>query len=272
MARLSSHLETSRRRAPRRAFVMGPGLPALLALCVPLIGCPASAPRVGTGPDGHGPLGSDGALDPDDPLCEVAKDDPRCRPEATHERVELINHLAGCVPGPRGKASFSLGDEVLAELAPGQKKSVRLPRGDTTVTIRRVDTTGAELTEEVHLSLAGAGPVPVEVGCPASRFAASGLAPLVLWGPAATCPPVRVRASGLDFELGTGVSWTLLVPFGDHVVRFGSVSQTVTVTALGAQLSAPPCTGVQGGRSAPRAASVGPRAEGGHDLDDRVSR
>lgn len=269
MARLSSHLETSRRRAPARAFVTGPGLPALLVLCSQLLGCPASAPRVGSGSDDHDVIGF---LDPNDPMCEQAKDDVLCRPEDSHERVELINHLAGCVPGPRGKATFSRGDEVLAELAPGQKKSVRLPRGDTTVTVRRVDATGAELTEEVHLSLAGKGPVPVEVGCPAGRFATSGLAPLVLWGPSSSCPPVRVRASGLDFELGPGVSWTLLVPLGDHVVRFGSVSQTVTVPALGAQLSAPSCVGVQGGRAAPRAAAVGPRAGRGLERDDRADR
>lgn len=248
MARLSSHPEKCRRRALRRALVLGPGLSALL------VGCPASAPRVGPGPNGTDPIA---LLGPDDPVCEAAKDDPRCRPEATHERVELIHHLAGCVPGPRGKATFLLGDELLAELAPGQKKSVRLPRGDTTLTIRRIDGTGAEQLEQVNLSLGGSGPVPVEVGCPASHFASSGLAPLVLWGPAGACPPVRVRASGLDFELGSGVSWTLLVPVGDHIVRFGAVSQTVTVSSLGATLSAPSCAGVQGGRAAPRAAAKG---------------
>lgn len=252
MARLSSHPRKTGRRALGRALVMGLGLSALLP------GCPASAPRVDPGSDGPDVIGF---LDPNDPMCDQAKDDVLCRPETTHQRVELINHLAGCEPGPRGKATFSLGDEVLAELAPGQRKSLRLPRGDTTVTIRRVDASGAEQLEQVQLSLAGSGPVPVELGCPASRFAASGLAPLVLWGPAATCPPVRVRASGLDFELGSGMSWTLLVPLGDHIVRFGSVSHTVSVSALGATLSAPACGGVQGGRAAPRAAALGSGAE-----------
>lgn len=248
MARLSSHLAKTSRRAARSALVVSAFL----------MGCPASTPRVVGGSGPHD------LLEPGDAVCEEAKDDPRCRPEATHERVELINHLAGCRPGPRGKATFLLGDEVLAELSPGQKKSVRLPRGDTSLTVKSPNPDGTDHVELVHLSLGGKGPVPVEVGCPAGRFASSGLSPLVLWGPAASCPPSRVRASGLDFELGAGLSWTLLVPLGDHVVKFGTTSQTVSVGPLGASLTAPACGGVQGGRPAPRAARIDPvRASGG---------
>jgi hypothetical protein len=226
---------------PRRSHLLR-SVGAIGASC--LIGCPATTQRVD--PDELGPSLGDAA-------CELTKDDPRCRPESSHERVGLRNHLAGCEPGPRGKASFIIGDEVLAELAPGEQRSVRLSRGDVTVTVRVAP---RESVETTALSLGGAGPVAVETGCAAGRFAGSGLAPLVLRGPEGACPAVRVRASGLDFDLGPGLTWTLLVPHGEHVVRFGGVAQTVSVGAEGALLAAPGC-GVQGStRQAPSMAST----------------
>lgn len=224
MACLSSHL--------RRTHLIR-SLGALGVLC--LAGCPAASPYLVTGEPG--PVFGAAA-------CEHAKDDPRCRPESTHERVELTHHLAGCEPGPRGRATFTLGDEVLAELAPGDHKSVRLPRGDVSVGVKvePLDTV------ELHaLSLGGAGPVPLEVGCAAANFVTSGLAPLVLRGPQAPCPSVRVRASGLDFELRPGLTWTLLVPHGEHVVRFDGASQAVAVGVNGAELVVPAC-GLEGSR------------------------
>ena len=225
MACLSSHTRSA-------------GLALLIAAHGVLAACPATAPR--TVP----------VVVTDGDLCDRAPDDSRCRPESTHERVELRNHLAGCTPGPRGAATFSLDGQVLATLAPGEHKTVRLPRGDVAV---GVTVAPGDAEELVHLSLGGSGPVLVEAGCPAGRFAASGLAPLVLVGPEASCPPARVRASGLDFELGAGLTWTLLVPHGDHVIRFGGAAQTVSVGGDGAQLPAPTC-GVQGQR---RGLSIG---------------
>lgn len=206
-------------------------------------GCPATAPRA---------VVRDVVDDP----CAHTSADPRCRPDETHAPVLLSHPLAGCTPGPRGRAVYSTDAGPLAELLPGEQKLVRLPRGDVVIVAR----VGPEEREQrFDLALMGHEPVLVETGCPAASFAGSGLAPLVLRGPTdGQCPAVRVRAGGLDFELVSGLTWTLLMPLGDHVVRLGGESVVVAVGEGGARLDAPGC-GAGANRRGPLTAGGAPR-------------
>jgi len=153
----------------------------------------------------------------DDPQGEL---DPACAPTPTHQQVELVNHLAGCRAGLRGPAEFRLGDQLLVTLRPGERKTFNLPRGDVELTI--IDSGKSETRA---LSLAGSGPVSVELGCGPQAFTA-GLQPLVLEGAHGTCTsnePIKVRAGGLDVEVGPNQVQTLFLPRGSHIVKIAGV-------------------------------------------------
>jgi len=172
---------------------------------------------------------------PDDPKGER---DPRCAPTPTHEPVELVNHLAGCRAGLRGPAEFRLGDQLLAVLRPGESRSFNLPRGDIELTI--IDN---GRTETRALSLAGSGPVVIELGCGPQVFT-SGLQPLVLEGPFGTCTSadtIKVRAGGLDLEIGPNQVQTLFLPRGSHIVKIAGVDRTIELGDGGALVPLSDC-------------------------------
>jgi len=229
---------------------------ALPTLCLGLVvsavllgGCPATAPRVRT--DG-GSSGTIGPLLDDGLLCAGPDADPRCAPEGTHEAVELRHHLAGCEAGLRGPVTFWYLGEALATLAPGESKTFRLPRGDIEIAITDVETPPTGTQDVRSFGLFGSGPVKVEVGCAPTVFRDAGLMPLVVRGPRASpepdspsCPAARIRAGGLDFQVGPSQVRTLFLPVGDHIIRIDGQSQTVRIGAEGASVSAPGC-GSQG--------------------------
>lgn len=164
----------------------------------------------------------------DDPKGER---DPACAPTPTHEPVVLVSHLAGCRAGQRGPAEFRLGDQLLTTLRPGERKAFNLPRGDVELTI--LDN---GKTETRALSLQGSGPVVIELGCGPEVFTA-GLQPLVLEGAHGACTindAIKVRAGGLDLEVGPGQFQTLFLPRGSHIVRVAGVDRTVELGAGGA--------------------------------------
>lgn len=177
-------------------------------------------------------------------LCVGSKDDPRgerdpaCAPTPTHEPVELVNHLAGCRAGLRGPAEFRLGDQLLATLRPGERKTFNLPRGDLELTI--IDN---GKTEVRALSLAGSGPISIELGCGPQAFTA-GLQPLVLEGAYGTCTsndPIKVRAGGLDVEVGPNQVQTLFLPRGSHIVKVAGVERTIELGEGGAFVALSDC-------------------------------
>lgn len=214
------------RRFVRRLTFRAGGL-----LVIPAFSACPSQPRVGPSPEP--PLIGDERLCRGDPADPRAERDPRCATVTTHEPVELVNHFAGCRAGPRGAATFKLGAETLATLAPGERKIFMLPRGDVSLTI--VD---GERSETRELSLEGTGPLVIEVGCAPGTPGADGLRPLVLLGAPLACaadaPPVRVRAGGLELEVGPGQAHTVFVPRGSHLVKVGGATRTVDVGADGA--------------------------------------
>jgi hypothetical protein len=177
---------------------------------------------------------------PDDPKAER---DPACASDETHEAVELVHHRAGCRAGLRGPATFRVGEQLLATLRPGERKSLRLPRGDVELI---VDADGRRETRA--LSLAGAGPVVVELGCGPERFLARGLQPLLIEGPRGGCAdaPVPVRAGGLVLAVGPDQVQTLFLPRGSHVVKVGGIERTVelgeggAIVPLGCGTAGPP--------------------------------
>jgi len=221
------------------------------ALAVSLLGCASARP------DGSG--AREPALLTHEVLCRGdathprAELDPACAPSATHELVELVNHLAGCRAGLRGRAVFSLGEQPLAGLLPGERKTFSLPRGEATLTI-----TEGEHSETRPLSLGGSGPVRVEVGCAPQAFVAGGLQPLVLEGPRGDCPgvhvptntepvapivPIKVRAGGLEVAVGFEQVQTLFLPRGSYLVMVDGVERTVDIGQGGAVTPlASPCT------------------------------
>jgi hypothetical protein len=178
------------------------------------------------------------AGDAEDPKGER---DPACAPARTHEPVEIEHHLAACAPGLHGPAEIRLGDQLLVRLRPGESKAMNLPRGDTTLTIVR---DGASETRT--FMLAGPGPLLIELGCDPRSFT-GGLQPLLIEGPHDACgggdEPVRVRAGGLNLEIGRDQVQTLLLPRGDHVVKIAGDERTVEIRDGGARVSlATPCT------------------------------
>ena len=187
------------------------------------------------------PLPSQPIVLPDSRLCAGTPDDPRgerdpaCAPDGTHERVDLVHHLAGCRAGLRGPAEFRLlaqgvdptdpaaPSQLLATLRAGEKRALSLPRGDVVIAI---DQDGHRETHA--LSLEGSGPVVLEVGC--TSFV-GGLVPLVLEGPHGPCPTdtVKVRAGGLDLRVGQDQFQTLFLPRGSHVVKIDGVERTIVL-------------------------------------------
>lgn len=241
--------------------------PTLLLLVATLLGgCPATTPQLRTDGSHHsdpaGPLLDDGLL------CAGPDKDPRCAPEGTHEAVELRHHLAGCEAGLRGPVTFWFAGEALATLAPGESKTFRLPRGDVEIAITTgVETTPAGTEDVRSFGLYGSGPLKVEVGCAPTAFRDAGLKPLVVRGPRespgsphASCPAARIRAGGLDFEVGPAQVRTLFLPVGEHIVRIDGQSQTVRIGPEGASVSVPGC------------GSQGLRANGSVSSRDRARR
>lgn len=231
-----------------------------------LAGCPATAPTPKPTPRPHlQPIALDEGL-----LCAGPDVDPRCAPDDTHEAVELRHHIAGCEAGLRGPVSFHYDGVHLATLFPGEAKTFRLPRGDATIAIRHEAADGAQGAQSgdeiVNLGLYGKGPVKVEVGCAPGRFVAAGLKPLVVRGPkSAACPPVRVRAGGLEFAVPPRQARTLFLPTGEHLVRFLGANATplsVLVRETGATVQAPDC-GAEGRRAHPDVSSRRPAGDDG---------
>lgn len=224
----SRHLALAPRRASAGlAFVLGAALSA----------CPSAPERR---PDG-------GTKDPvvltDLELCQgrdgdpAGERDPRCATDASHEQVILMHHAAGCVAGIRGPVDFVLehqgGDapkrQLLATLAPGERKAFQLPRGESEVIIAGDDSR--------PLALGGSGPVTVAVGCGPEVFRGQGLQPLVLLGTELGCvkgqaddtarAATKVRAGGLDFIVGPREAQTLFLPRGSHVLKIAGEVRTV---------------------------------------------
>ncbi len=239
---------TSPRTDPAWAIAARPGrrttaLVGWAAGCLGLVlaaagGCAttgtATAPSAPSGP----------SVIADSRLCAGTDDDPKgerdpaCAPTPTHEPVELVNHLAGCRAGLRGPAELRLGDQLLAILRPGERKTFSLPRGDIELTI--IDN---GRTETRALSLAGSGPVVVELGCGPESFGA-GLQPLVLEGAHGRCTStdaIKVRAGGLDLEVGPGQVQTLFLPRGSHIVKVGGVGRTIELGDAGARVPLSDC-------------------------------
>ncbi len=230
-----------------RSFTTAIHLSLLLLVGAASGGCPATSPHTRT--DGTGSSGTTGPLHDDGLLCAGPDADPRCAPEGTHEAVELRHHLAGCEAGLRGPVTFWYMGEALATLAPGESKTFRLPRGDIEIAITTGSATPPTDAPDVRsFGLFGSGPVKVEVGCAPTAFLDAGLMPLVVRGPRASpgpngtsCPAARIRAGGLDFQVGPSQVRTLFLPVGEHIVRIDGQSQTVRVGAEGASVSAPGC-------------------------------
>jgi len=169
----------------------------------------------------------------------AGEQDPRCAADASHERVILVHHAAGCQAGLRGPVDFVLerrdGDEVkrqvLATLAPGERKVFQLPRGESEVIVAGDDAR--------PLALGGAGPVTVEVGCGPEAFRGRGLQPLVLFGAELSCSrkdgealataPIKVRAGGLDLVVGPREAQTIFLPIGSHLIKVAGETRTIEV-------------------------------------------
>jgi hypothetical protein len=188
----------------------------------------------GAGTPPHTPL-----VTPDGDLCAGTPDDPRgerdpaCAPSATHEPVEIVSHLAGCAPGVRGPLLVSLGGHHLATLLPGDKRAMRLPRGEVALTL-----TEGGVSETRALLLAGQGPLVIELGCD-PRALAGGLEALILQGPRAEhgCEtPIAVRAGGVDLTIDRDQVQTLFLPRGHHVLRIAGSERTVSLGAGGARV------------------------------------
>lgn len=212
----------------------------LLIGVLPLCACASKAPAPAGPP-----------VIPADRLCEGSADvprgerDPACAPKVSHAPVHIVHHLAGCGPGLHGPAEVRLGDQPLLFLKPGEDKKVNLPRGDVALTIVR------DGVSEAHpLMLAGEEPLEIELGCDPASFA-GGLQPLLLEGPTGACggdQPVRVRAGGLELEIGRDQVQTLLLPVGNHLLRIAGDERIVELGPGGARVEvAPPCTSSPGG-------------------------
>ena len=158
-----------------------------------------------------------------DAACVGAQCTPK--PDATHETVELVNHIAGCRAGTRGPAEFRIGERVLATLSPGESKALVLPHGEVEITITEDGT-----SETRALSLGGSGPVQVELGCAPRSFDVRGVQPLVLEGPTCGDPDgIKVRAGGLELEVARGRFQTLFLPRGTHILKVAGVERTITL-------------------------------------------
>lgn len=173
-------------------------------------------------------------------VVEVCKPGEACEPRDFDEgaTVTLRNSAFGCAAGRRGVVTFSLENQDIAALAPGQSRDFQVPRGVAEFIFEE----GAEKVSK-RVVVEGAGPYEVLAGCGLQSFAHMALRPLAIVreSGATGCAPVKVRASGLEFEVGGGEAQTLFVPAGQHVLKIGDSTQTVSVGAEGAVVEAPRC-------------------------------
>lgn len=223
-----------------------------LSLGATLSACPSAPARRPEEPK------RDPIVFPDLQLCQgsdgdpAGEGDPRCATDASHEQVILVHHAAGCSAGLRGPVDFSLehpgGDapkrQLLATLAPGERKAFQLPRGESELIIAG--------EESRPLALGGSGPVTVAVGCGPEAFRGQGLQPLVLLGAALGCvggkdepregAPIKVRAGGLDLVVGPREAQTILLPRGAHVVKVAGELRSIEIGEGGLTVPLGTCT------------------------------
>jgi hypothetical protein len=175
-----------------------------------------------------------------DEVVEVCGAGEACSPETADDaaKVTLRNSPFGCAAGRRGSVRFLLEDQDIVTLSPGQSREFKLPRGIAEFV---VEEGGERVAQRVVVD----GPRPHEVlaGCGISSFAHMALRPLAIVreNGASGCAAVRVRASGLEFEVGGGEAQTLFVPAGQHVLKIGDSTQTVYVGSEGAVVEGPRC-------------------------------
>lgn len=118
-----------------------------------------------------------------------------------------------CAGGSLFPARVLVAGAVVAEVAPGSEARLEVALG-------AVQVVAGDTTEVAQVTASGA---EVTLGCVLETFRGAGLQPLTVVAPEARCTAlgaVRVRAGGPSRQLVRGERWTVLVPRGNHVVRF----------------------------------------------------
>lgn len=135
-------------------------------------------------------------------------------PDGTAVSLTVQLGSNACGGGSLVSAKVMVGEQVVAEVAPASEQVVQVPIG-------RVRVVAGALSADVEVGKSGGR---VVIGCDEASFRGAPLLPLTLVAPDARCtalPELHVKAAGIARTLAPGERWTLLVPRGGYVVRFG---------------------------------------------------
>ncbi len=134
--------------------------------------------------------------------------------EGATGRLTVRIGSTACGGGSLVSARVLVGERVVAEVAPASEQVLEVPIG-------LVRVVAGALSAEVAVGAAGGR---VVLGCDDASFRGAPLLPLTLLAPDVRCtalPAMNVKAGGLQRTLAPGERWTVLVPRGGYVVRFG---------------------------------------------------